>query len=1560
MTREELRAWAKGLDLPEMRLAFADEELDGRFEALTGSPGIITPSDADEIVIHSADQAHALGFNGTGVRIAIVDTGVDLTHPDLFNVSARVTDPASPYFLHPINYLSGSLNDLILFGLTPALPFGENALFNSWFVDTSFSTTVVEFNMTSWVNWTDGTTNLTWNVTGVAGLSAGEEVRLGFHPDDKFLFVAPGMRPGVLLFNGTGAGAPYDMILVDLDLDLSFVSEKPAWMNTDWATFDPMAELVTRDLDMDGFADLSGGMLTFISDGVREIPYASGHIAAMNFTYKTLFNDDTFDIWAAVGLPDPTGNIVPPAGDVVFLMGDFDVPSTQGSHGSWIASTIAGQGITGGSGTGPVISGMAPGAKIIGVGGNFDSSDPFTLQTGLYTGQIFATQGYDGVLDTGDEAHLTSNSWGGFGFGGWEWSSRFMDYVSNVLADERTLFVFAAGNDGNGYGTLSDPAGSPGVVTSGAMDNWNYRDDPWFDFEGGPNPSYGDLTSFSERGPSVLGRHKVDALTTGRFGYSADPLNDNPFIGDSGTEFNGSSSWILWSGTSLSTPNLVGVLALIYGAYMSAHGGLAPMGQTAKTILKNSADDARLDPFLAGAGIANALRGVLIANETDGLSLNVNEWNVGDYGGVDYASYANILFPGGMDMVSVDMTNHRPSASMAVDVVDAMVALNGSISTSFTRTPGSAPEEFILNATGLYALDGTLLVPDPAGLFASADFIRVSMGISRAAMEAEDVVYRMRLLDWTDVNANGSFDGFDEENLMHRDAHIVFFQFIGPNGFGLIQDPANRTHDGLIIRLEVRFEALLTSGLPFDLQVDYYKRTDFPWLEIVGPSSFVIPAASTSTVDLAVTVPGDADPGLYEAVVLFKLDDGNVTTLPVVVNVANLGLPMFFGGNTYDAGFYQQGVQYGRADTDFSSSGDYRYYFLDLPEPATVTVLLAGDNAASSNELYVLTNVTDWFSGTAPARYGPGTEALVASDILGANTAQVVAPLSKGLSIIIARSIFTASLEERVVGQAGVITVSPPDLVGLGVPVDGTETFAITSDLEFLNVSLTVATGEILNFLDLPVDPYAFPGGDFATYLFNAPNTFQTTIAAGTSRASWELFFHSGARDVDMGIFFDGNCDGTYGVADEVTGLSASTGANPETFATLSPAAGCYWVHAAGFDVDPGSLYDLTFGVITTPFIFPVDIPSTIPAGVPTDVTIEYSLPRIAGNAFGGDIALGSPQFPRAIIIPVDLTPDLPPLFANETPMDIAVPTAQPTLSVDMTDFPDAFEGMIDVDSVEVLLDGGDVTVLADITPTSVTLPLPFVIAEGRHDVTVNAADLTGSASFTSWSFDVDTVTPIIVITAPEGPITNVRDVVIEGLADPTATLTVNGTVTFVSFFGKFTTTVTLREGDNAIDVVSTDDAGNVATVTVGIELDTVAPSITLISPPSSVEVASVTIAGSTEAGASVYVNGVKVGVDATGAFSTTVALTSGSNTITAIAMDAAGNAGSTSATVTFNDPVPGLQQDLDNANEGLDAGRNVAASLQIQLFVAIAIAAIGLVLAAVLFVLWSGSRSKP
>ncbi len=1547
MTRDEVRAWAEKLDLPTAQLAY----LEDRFAGLdvSGRPGLIAPDDADEVMIHKADAAHALGFDGTGVRVGVIDTGVDFVHPDLFNVTLRITDPASDYFLHPVAYDGASLTDYLLFG-EPAS--------DSWWVNTSYSTLVEELgDGTQWVNWTDGVTTLSWNVTGEAGLATGEEVRLGFHPDDK-LPIIYGMRPGVLLFNHSGAGPPYDHVLVDLDADMDFVGEKHSFINTDWASFDPLAEFISKDIDSDSVPDISGGMLTFIADGVREIPYASRQIDVLNLTFQMLYNDDAYDLWATMGV-NPEDHLVPGSGDLVMLFGDFDEPGTYGAHGTWVTSAIVGQGTTGGGSVGPVLAGMAPGAKVIGSGNNFGTTDPFGQSGSLWPALIFMTEGYDGIPDTGDEAHLASNSWGAADWSGWEWGSRFADFVSTVMADERTLFAFSAGNSGPGYGGRQGPAGGASLLVSGAMQNYYYRDDPWYLYDGGPNPSYGDVTYFSH-GPSAMGRHYTDALTNGMFGYGADPLNNNPFTADGDVWFNGSASWYLWAGTSLSTPNLAGVTALIYDAYMEAHFGLAPMASYAKAMVKNSADTARIDPFLSGAGIANALRGVLIANETEGVTTSIHEWNPGDYHGVEYASYANILFPESSDVEVVTVTNHDTTSAVTVTAEDAVLARTGSLFYNFTRTPGAPTDYFLLNDTGFFAADGTLLESTTPGLFTTADNIRVSLWFDIDRLGADEYpYYQLRAFDWTDVDANSSFDGSAERNLMTQD-WISFDILKGPNGYVFVSDPVNRTHDGLGIWLNPYFEALMTSPLDFTVRVDYYGRSDFPWLTVT-PIPLVIGPGSSEPLILDVSVPADADPGLYEAVVLLHLDTGNVTTIPVVVNVASL-LPMSFGGNTYDSGPYQQGVQYGAVWTDDSASGDYRYYFFDLPEASKVSVQLAWDDPDSSNEIYVLGNVTDWFTETLPSRYGPGTQATIASQTESSNASSVTADLPAGLAIVVIRGLFIAgiSVEEHPVGQVGTISVDPFPWIGVGVPPQGSETFTITSQIGFPDVAFTVETGQQLVYLDQPVDPFPFAGQDpWDLYLFEAPSTLKIEMGSGISKATYSLFFHSGARDVDMGIFYDDDCDGVYTVGDNQIGTQASTLSNPERGTILSPDPGCYWVHAAGYDVDPGSLYDLTVDLVEQPFLSVSSLPDSIDPGVPTEIVVDYSLPLIP-QTNGGEFFVGSTQFPKAIAIPVSLTPDLPPILTNETPSPgAAVADSTPTISLDMKDWPDDFDSGIDTDEVEVLLDGIDVSGFAIITPTSMTLQLPFVLADGTHDVDVDVADNNGIASSTSWSFEVDTAAPSLVITSPTVAVTNDPEVRIEGETDPGTSVTVNGSAVSLQFPASFSTTVTLPDGTHSIDVVATDAAGNANTVTVDIEVDTVAPSVSISSPTAgtTTDVAAVSVQGTTEAGVTLTLNGIVVDVTATGSFSIELALSAGSNTIEAVATDAAGNSGSDSVSVTFENPIPDLEQNLGDTEADLATATATIGFLQTLVYVLLGVIAIVGAIAVVAMVMWWRGR---
>ncbi|MDX1535090.1 MAG: hypothetical protein R3291_05670, partial [Thermoplasmata archaeon] len=156
LNREQIRAWAEKF-VPSAQLAVPSPEMQAALQLeKAGGGGTFVPDDLNEVMQHKSDLVHGMGFDGTDVTVAIIDTGLDFAHPDLYSLTYRVLDTGSPYYLHPMVYDGASLNDYLVFGEPGP---------NSWFVNTTYSTTVVEFNATRWVNWTDGMTNLSWNVT---------------------------------------------------------------------------------------------------------------------------------------------------------------------------------------------------------------------------------------------------------------------------------------------------------------------------------------------------------------------------------------------------------------------------------------------------------------------------------------------------------------------------------------------------------------------------------------------------------------------------------------------------------------------------------------------------------------------------------------------------------------------------------------------------------------------------------------------------------------------------------------------------------------------------------------------------------------------------------------------------------------------------------------------------------------------------------------------------------------------------------------------------------------------------------------------------------------------------------------------------------------------------------------------------------------------------------------------------------------------------------------------------------------------------------------------------
>lgn len=205
---------------------------------------------------------------------------------------------------------------------------------------------------------------------------------------------------------------------------------------------------------------------------------------------------------------------------------------TTSGHGTHVASTIGGTGAA--SASGRMRQGVAPEATMVAVG----AGDAISI--------LYALQGYDYVMKPEiRETHnirVISNSWGS--------SGEFAPYHPINLASKRAhdagiLVVFAAGNSGPGADTLNPYSASPCAMSVAAGDK------------------VGNLASFSSRGRAgdALVRPDVTApgvrISAARAltGVAATtvPDTDNPLYSSI-------------SGTSMATPHISGVLALMLQA----------------------------------------------------------------------------------------------------------------------------------------------------------------------------------------------------------------------------------------------------------------------------------------------------------------------------------------------------------------------------------------------------------------------------------------------------------------------------------------------------------------------------------------------------------------------------------------------------------------------------------------------------------------------------------------------------------------------------------------------------------------------------------------------------------------------------------------------------------------------------------------------------------------------------------------------------------------------------------------------------------------------------------
>jgi len=1122
------------------------------------------------IETHGATAAWAKGYTGTGIKVAVIDTGVDFAHPDLQGTQAR--QPFGKYAGWPIAFDSRSMLSYLVSG---GIGFPYNDV---WYSDTS-STDTRGYHVPR---------------TSKSGI-----YHIGLHPDDTLRAIY-GNYVAVLVVDEHTAGV-YDTVYVDLNNDRKFTDEKPVRKGD---------EIAWRDLNRDGLADVSGGMVYFMADGVNPVPF-SAYISGL------------------YGIP----NVIPEAGTLVAFMIN-DVTENGGDHGTMCASSVVAQGALG------VVYGMAPGAKMIAVGNLYQGGS-------AYDNYRFVTRGYDGIRGTGDEANIVSMSYGTSSIvnDGWDWESRYIDLTTSIYSPYTTFFG-ATGNGGHGYGTITSPGSSPGIISVGAAtEYWDFESIADVD-----QITWGDVQPWSNRGPSAVGQPEPDVVAIGAWGSGDLPLNE---VGD------GATAWTVWGGTSMATPIAAGVTALMYQAYIGKHG-IAPTSYTAREIMMSSATNLNYDPLVQGAGMVNGDRATALASESGGIRVSPSFWTAGKYNGKEYPAFAKILFPGQDAGTHITLTNTKPPVRVGPNYVtvtlsDSILVKTGEYSLSFTAE--LAKESAYSMGRPDYLWDITSIIPAGTELvkaFAYFPFDKFDANLDYTT--AGNNGYRLLIYDWKDLDVDGIYwtdsnlNGVVNSGEMDP-MEINRYTYGYPSGTALearVHDPLTRYHNGILLGIQHRYRTALAPTVPIGIKVEFYKKADWNMLTLSTTQTNVANGKSVG-VDVYVHVPENTPIGLYEGTI--NVDDGTkVTVVPILVNVASPTATFNFGGTPPSDTLYDNGRVFGGSDWLWhEEAGDWRFYFVDVPKrevkPGTKLLIdTMWTTLPTDIDTWVYGPEEDAFSDSWPSRYGPytlgfkgGSEKANVEGIFRFKTTTggaeevISADAVPGLNLIaLHNGLYNDAFGEPFSGKMGTFSVTPSTVSITTSTSTGTQVMSAVSSLDLAGITAKAygmskpehLTGQTI-YQDNPADKMT---------------SSWTKEYMLTNAGMLDVYLHVGSNDLDLYILFDMDNDGVP-ESNEVIAQSTNSAGIDDFVKMLLPPDGRYWVFVHGWAVVPSpSLFDIDITIIQGNMLTVSGLPQgSVPAGTTVNFNLNYDLSGVTAGTWEGLLFVGPINAPTAVAIPVEI-----------------------------------------------------------------------------------------------------------------------------------------------------------------------------------------------------------------------------------------------------------------------------------------------------------------------------------
>ncbi len=1006
------------------------------------------------------------------------------------------------------------------------------------------------------------------------------EVHLGYHPD---IFLAAmnnfWLTPNVLVADPNEPGE-YEEVYVALTTDAGMFID----FNDDIG-HGKDNPVVAWDLNGDGLTDISGGLIYYIADGEKPIPYSDvyyqrWHLAEEKIQFK-----------------------VPEAGSLVaFLIDYYGIP-----HGTGCASSAAARGdrvyydgikffgltsVPAQPGQEYPIYGTAPGAKIMAV----PLLTTWSTSIDWMSAMFFAASGYDGVPDTGDEAQVVSNSYGnsytitkGFNF-----DDRFLYYLTHYFAPHVAI-LYAAGNGGPGYGTVTDEGASPGVITVGAATDSGFRVPLGWD---SGEIAFGDVIGWSDGGPNGLGQVKDTILATGAYGAEADYVNYH---------LNGKYAQWLFSGTSMATPVAAGITALVYEAYYKAHGTW-PTSELAKEILMSAAENINTDIFHQGAGYLNATRAVELALGRDGVLIQPTSWQPGK---TDYPSFPNVMYPG-------------ESATKTFKLINYGFIKKVTITPMVFKKIGE--EGFNINVSNESSvwIDLTPYIPN------DTELMKVTM-YSTTFAEPYVRVYFLDPItgEMTRVNEDG------------KEGNVVSFT---------VHDPLKRANGRLVL-----LRVYPDDNYPATIKVEFFKRVPWEWITVNGKQSFTVNFGGTLTFNATITVPEDTPYGIYEGAIYVKYGN-HESTIPVSIVVASPTADFSFGGEDRPSnGLYDNSYVYGVYDWGWRyETGDWRFFYFNSERENGVLITdIVWDQLGDIN-VHILGPVVDSWSLENASVFGPYTLEEVGRGCDGylgggmfepcTNTGSyfeeiVKAPVSKGLHSIVLHNVFLYPLfgyPMKFAGQVGVAYSEPAKLRVFTNTTSGNGevtvhipefTGSIVTDKPFGYITNTT---QYLNIVAPPTDESIY-------FEFTVPNdTISLDIIT-------ESIYPAEVLDVDLFLYYNNS-------GDLELVASATTWGTNEHIHLDNPLPGQYILEANSWDNEaPG---EATFSMFITEFV-PTEVITvsnvTYMGEGNYKLDVHYNITNTS-VPFQGYLVIGTTKMRPLFKIPVTILP-------SDAKTDIAVTT---------------------------------------------------------------------------------------------------------------------------------------------------------------------------------------------------------------------------------------------------------------------------------------------------------------